>query len=186
MQYPDILIGCWGMTKARAVVWVPVMLEAENLAAINTKQRRACWLAQLGHESGCGLWLKELWGPTKQQLKYEPPSTLARALGNVSPGSGKRYMGRGLVQITGEGNYKFITSEMRKILPGSPDFHAQPELLSQPRYAALSAALFWKRKNLNTFCDSLDFSGLTKRINGGYTGLAHRQTLYTKALTLLT
>jgi len=180
------LVSLYAITPQAAGLWLPFMEEAFKVAEIENRQRAACFLAQVGHESGQLRYVVELWGPTKQQLRYEPPSTLAKTLGNVLPGSGKRYMGRGLIQVTGEANYRLMTVEMRKILPGCPDFHAQPEQLAYKRYAALSAALFWKRKGLNSFCDRHDFAGLTKRINGGYNGLAHRQALYAKALGLLT
>lgn len=180
-----ILVGLYATTQKTAVLWLPFLQEAFSVAEIATEQRAACFLAQIGHESGQLRFVSELWGPTKQQLRYEPPSTLAKTLGNVAPGSGKLYMGRGLIQVTGESNYRLITAEMRKLLPDCPDFHKEPRKLAYKRYAALSAALFWKRKKLNAYCDNFDFVGLTKRINGGFNGLAHRQALYTKALMLI-
>lgn len=181
----DLLTRLYGIRSATAAVWLPHLEESAKVAEINSRQRTACYLAQVGHESGNLTWISELWGPTPQQFRYEPPSSLAKALGNVIPGSGKRYMGRGLIQVTGESNYRMITAEMRKLISDCPDFHAEPEKLAYKRYAALSAAIFWSKRGLNLYCDSYDFAGLTKRINGGLNGFAHRQALYSKALLLI-
>src|SRR5258708_4383140 len=75
---------------------------------IDTPIRQAAFLAQVGHESGGFVWMHEIWGPTEAQSRYEPPSDLATRLGNTQPGDGKRYMGRGPIQITGRFNYRLM------------------------------------------------------------------------------
>jgi putative chitinase len=171
-----------GIRAPLATKWAPFVTRALEASECNTTKRVAAWLAQIGHESGCLRYTRELWGPTPQQLRYEPGTSLAKTLGNVEPGDGKRYMGRGLIQITGRTNYRLCTSRMAKLTDADvPDFEEQPELLERPDWAALSAALFWKTKNLNRWADSGDFAELTRRINGGYNGLAHRQLLYVAA-----
>jgi len=184
MNLTQVLVQLYNLRLSKAKEAAPFMEAALLLAKCTTQQRKACFLAQVGHESGMLVYTKEIWGPTQQQLKYEPPSKLAKQLGNIAPGSGKRYMGRGWIQTTGESNYIITTREMRKLVPDCPDFHAEPEKLALVQYAALSAAIFWNLKKLNTFADSGDFVTLTKRINGGTNGIAHRQALYTKALIL--
>ena len=158
--------------------WQPHLAASADYAEINTDQRLACYLAQLGHESGNLRYVREVYGPTAQQLRYEPGTTLAKRLGNTQVGDGKLFMGRGLIQVTGRSNYAIAGKQMKL------DLLAHPELLELPEHAAISAAMYWKRRKLNRFADSYDFAGLTKAINGGITGLAHRQALYTKATTL--
>lgn len=175
----------YGIKYAVAAKWVGPLSEALRLAECNTPQRVACFLAQIGHESGNLRYVREIWGPTKQQLRYEPVTTLSKRLGNTSPGDGKRYMGRGLIQTTGFSNYSELKRLFKRLFNiTSPDFTVSPADLEQTRYAALSAAIFWKTRNLNRFADSGNFAELTRRINGGYNGLAHRQALYTKAIAL--
>jgi len=183
----ELLRAVYGIDAQRAAAWLPYMREALAFASITTMQRKACWLAQIGHESGCLRYTKELWGPTSQQRRYDPVTTLSGRLGNIHPGDGERYMGRGLIQTTGRANYALTTVMLRQLLGTNdvPDFEARPELLQLTRWAALSAALFWRVKDLNRWADSLDFQELTRRINGGYNGLAHRQALYTRAIIAL-
>lgn len=72
----------------------PHLLEGMQSGDINTPLRIAAFLAQMGHESGEFRYMEELWGPTEQQKKYDPPSALAAKLGNVYPGDGFAYKGR--------------------------------------------------------------------------------------------
>jgi predicted chitinase len=74
--------------------------------AIDAPPRAAAFLAQLAHESGQLRFMEEIWGPTGQQLRYEPASSLATSLGNTQAGDGKRFKGRGPIQITGRANYQ--------------------------------------------------------------------------------
>lgn len=181
-----LLQRVFGIKATVANEWVDKINEACAFAEINTPQRIAAFLAQIGHESGNLKYTREIWGPTKQQLRYERGTSLAKTLGNTEPGDGKRYMGRGLLQTTGRANYRMTRDRLRRYLGDSvPDFEAQPQLLQEKRWAAIAAALYWRERKLNRFADSGDFSELTRRINGGFNGLAHRQALYTAALSIL-
>lgn len=164
--------------------WVEPMKSAMQLAEIDSTDRMVCWFAQIGHESGHLVYTKEIWGPTKSQLRYELGTTLAKTLGNTQPGDGIRYMGRGLIQTTGRANYRMTSKRLSEFLGQQvPDFEACPELLQQPYWAAMSAGVFWRVKGLNNFTN--DFAEQTRRINGGYNGLAHRQALKTRAQIIL-
>lgn len=138
---------------------------------INTGKRISAFLAQVGHESGNLRYLREIWGPTDAQDRYEG----RKDLGNLQAGDGKRFMGRGLLQTTGRTNYTKLSNAL------GIDFVTKPEDLEVPINALKSACYFWKSNNLNQFADSGDFKTLTKRINGGYNGLAERTALYEKA-----
>lgn len=171
---------------ARARAWLVHLQLACTLADISTPQRLAHFLAQIGHESGRLRYTRELWGPTAQQQRYEPPSALARRLGNVRPGDGARYRGRGLIQTTGRANYMLTTCRLRELLGESvPDFVVAPALLEQPLWAALSAAVYWRERDLNRWADAQNLITLTRRVNGALNGLADRQAIYTAALGAL-
>lgn len=182
---PAVLQSLYGITPAQAKRWAGPIAHALALADCTTHFRRAAWLAQVGHESGRLRYTREIWGPTAQQRRYDPKTTLAGRLGNVYPGDGERFMGRGLLQTTGRANYALTTLGLREILGDIvPDFEADPRQLELDLWAAFSASLFWRKKNLNRWVDAGDFAELTRRINGGYNGLADRQLLHARALML--
>jgi putative chitinase len=182
-----MLAGALQAPARRADLWLGAMREAMDVADITTPRRLAHWLGQLGHESGRLRYVRELWGPTRAQVRYEPSTTLSQRLGNVRAGDGKRYMGRGLIQVTGRANYARTTRDMRQLLgkDAVPDFLLAPALLEVPRWAALSAAMYWRTRGLNRWADADDIVTLTRRINGGTNGLADRQAIYTQALGVM-
>jgi predicted chitinase len=59
-----------------------------------------------------------------------------------------------------------------------------PDLVAS-EYAVHSAVFFWDKNNLNKIADKDDVVRLTRRINGGQNGLAHRKELLNKANGLL-
>jgi putative chitinase len=136
-------------------------------------------VAQLAHESGEFRFMEEIWGPTDAQRRYEPPTPLAARLGNTQAGDGKRFKGRGPIQITGRFNYKKYGDLL------GVDLVDHPELAAQPDWAFATAGLFWKTNGLNELADAEDFVKITKRINGGVNGLADRQMYYERAKTVL-
>lgn len=143
---------------------------------ITTRLRIAAFLAQVGHESGGLRYAREIWGPTAAQVRYEG----RRGLGNTQPGDGHRYLGRGLIQITGRANYADVSHAL------GIDAVDNPEVLESPLYAALSAGWYWHTRMLNPLADTGDMAAITRRINGGHNGLADRMARYNAALEVLT
>jgi predicted chitinase len=105
----------------------------------------------------------------------------ARRMGNgaESSGDGWRYRGRGFIQLTGKNNYKAFAGWI-----GDDRVVTQPEIVATD-YAVHSAVFFWDKNGLNAVADRDDVKQLTKRINGGDNGLAHRRELLGKANGLL-
>jgi putative chitinase len=173
----------WLCPPGRAALHAPFLREAMLYADITTPLRLAHFLAQSGHETGRGRWLREIWGPTAQQLRYEPGTTLAATLGNVRPGDGLRYLGRGGIHTTGRANYRALTNRLRKRLGETvPDFEAAPALLEGAEWAWLGLADYWQMRKLNETADANNVLMSTRRVNGGQNGLADRQALTTRAL----
>ena len=85
---------------------LPFLTAAMAEFAIDTPARAAAFLAQLAHESGQFRFMEEIWGPTDAQRRYEPVTKLSQALGNTDAGDGKRFKGRGPIQLTGRANYQ--------------------------------------------------------------------------------
>ena len=158
-----------------AGVFVPVLNAAMVHYQIIGPKRVAAFIAQIGHESGQLKYVKEIWGPTAAQARYEG----RKDLGNTLAGDGSKYRGRGLIQITGRANYMACGEGL------GLDLIKQPELLEKPQHACMSAAWFWATKCLSTLADAGHFDKITQRINGGQNGAADRQALYAKALKVL-
>jgi putative chitinase len=186
-----------------ALVWASALDAASTEFGINTAGRAAHWLAQVAHESG-GLirvvenlnyspdGLMATFGPGR--ISVEQANRLGRTpghpadqtgianvvyggawgrknLGNLQDGDGARYRGRGPIQITGRQNYSKIGDEL------GLDLLTHPELLARPDVGARAAGAFWRDHRLNALADADDVEAITRRINGGMLGLAHRQHL---------
>jgi predicted chitinase len=167
------------LAAAKAASFLPHLNDAMARWEVNTLARTAAFVAQLAHESGEFRWMEELWGPTAAQQRYEPPADLAARLGNTEPGDGKRYRGRGPIQVTGRSNYQ----RFGKLL--GIDLVGQPELAATPAVGFQIAGAFWKSNGLNELADAGDFLKITKRINGGTNGLEDRRKYHAQALAVL-
>jgi len=94
-------------------------------------------------------------------------------------GDGFRFHGRGLIQLTGHDSYYHCGQAL------GVDLVSNPDLVSQPKYAALSAGWFWSTHNLNAAAAAEDWVKVTKIINGGTFGLDERVALTKHAIAVL-
>ena len=137
-----------------------------------TPVREAAFLAQIAHESGSFNYVRELASGEAYEGRDD--------LGNTESGDGRRFKGRGLIQITGRANYNTCGQALSLPLLDSP------ELLEEPVNAARSAAWFWDSRHLNELADRGDFKTITRKINGGLTHYAERVELWERAQGALT
>jgi putative chitinase len=157
---------------------LPFLTAAMAEFAIDTPARAAAFLAQLAHESGQFRFMEEIWGPTDAQRRYEPVTKLSQDLGNTDAGDGKRFKGRGPIQLTGRANYRRFGDLL------GIDLLADPPRAANPDVAFRVAGLFWSKKGLNELADIATadaFKAITRRVNGGTNGLAERQAFYAAA-----
>jgi putative chitinase len=180
--------------------WLEPLNETFEKYEINTTKRQACFIGQCMHESGGFKFLKENLNYSATALmrtwpsrfpdmdtaeKYERnPEKIANKvyggrMGNTEEGDGAKYIGRGLIQLTGKENYANCGLGIGVDLLGNPDW------LSNPKYASLSAGWFWNKKGLNALADAMDIETMTKRINGGSIGIADRTAKINKVLDIL-
>lgn len=180
---PEELAQCTGASINRAAKELPYIEAAMLEYEINTPARQAAFLAQIGHECGGFLYPQELWGPTPAQTRYEGRADL----GNTQPGDGRKFSGHGWIQITGRANHAKARDQMRaKFGDDVPDFEAEPLLLAQSKWAAMSAANFWQANGLNELADLGRFETVCRRVNGGLNGYPERLVLWEKAKAALT
>ena len=180
--------------------WFEPLQETFEKYQINTPKRQACFIGQCMHESGGFKFLKENLNYSAKALmntwpsrfsdadtaeKFERnPSAIANKvysgrMGNTEDGDGAKYIGRGLIQLTGKDNYRAFGEAIGE------DLVANPQLVEEPRYAALSAGWFWNKRGLNALADAMDITTLTIRINGGKIGIDDRIAKINKALDVL-
>lgn len=160
----DQLAACTGSSLKLATAWLAPVAAAMDVFAITTPPRQAAFLANVGQESGRLIYVREIWGPNAAQLGYEG----RKDLGNLRPGDGRRFMGRGLIETTGRANYIATRNGLAKFLPSVPDFEQSPELLELPRWAAYSAAWFFVEHGCNALADAGDFDGVCDMVNRGH------------------
>jgi putative chitinase len=180
--------------------WFEPLQETFEKYQINTPKRQACFIGQCMHESGGFKFLKEnlnysakalmnTWpsrfpdADTAEKFERQPEKIANKVysgrMGNTEDGDGAKYIGRGLIQLTGKDNYRAFGEAIGE------DLVANPQLVEEPRYAALSAGWFWNKRGLTALADSMDITTLTIRINGGKIGIDDRIAKINKALDIL-
>ena len=163
----------------RAAVFLAPLNRAMAEFGIDTPARQAAFLAQVAHESGSLRYVREL--ASGEAYDTGPR---AAALGNTpdDDDDGRRYKGRGLLQITGTANYRACS---QALFGDAQTLIDHPELLELPENAARSAAWYWLSRRLNALADAGDFTAITRRINGGNNGMADRLAHWDRALKVL-
>ncbi|WP_375644707.1 glycoside hydrolase family 19 protein [Bartonella sp. MR100HLJHH] len=151
--------------------------EALSYGAITTRLRVAHFLSQCAHESDGFFTVCEY----ASGRAYEG----RRDLGNVNPGDGVRFKGRGLIQLTGRNNYRRFTKFWHSVDDQAVDCEAFPEVVERFPAALWSAVWFWQMRGLNKLADQDDVVRITKAINGGKNGLVQRLTYLNRAKKLL-
>ena len=145
-----------------------------------TCSQKASFLSQLAHESANFMYGEELGNGTEVYFdKYENRIDL----GNTEPGDGRKFRGRGFIQITGRANYARAGKDL------SLDLVNDPEMAAFPSVAAKIAVWFWQNGayvDLNTLADNTfySYSIMTSKINGGLKRLKERTELLEKAIDL--
>ncbi len=182
--------------------WYEALEQLLDDYEINTPLRVSHFIAQCAHESGNFVFIKENLNYKAASLrkvfgKYFPTDELAAAYankpqmianrvyanrmgnGDEASGDGWRYCGRGLIQLTGKDNYTFFAGSLGITVEEASEY------LETFEGAAQSACWYWEQNNLNRFADAHDVKGLTRAINGGYIGLADRESHTAHALHIL-
>lgn len=189
-EWREVLIKC-GVKIITATTWSDIFADVVKVDSFSKAADEIDdFLGQVLHESAglerlsenlnyraerlCAVWPGRF--PTLADARpyaHNPEALANRVyggrMGNVNPGDGWRYRGRGPIQLTGRDNYAFVGDLMGQDLVGLP------ELMEQPRYA-LEACIHWWEDRIP---DSMigDPEKVTRRVNGGLIGLADREHL---------
>ena len=151
-----------GASQARAEeLGLAANVHLRTFGILDNSLRLIHFLAQLAHESGNFRYMEEI----ASGAAYEG----RKDLGNTQAGDGKRYKGRGPIQLTGRANYRKYGQQL------GIDFENNPEIVVLPSVGLLVACKFWADNGLNALADKDDVLTITRRINGGTNGLAYRK-----------
>lgn len=192
-----------GITPAVARAFLPHLDVAFKRFDIGTPRRMAAFIGQCSHESSAFTRLEEnlyYTDPTRIAKMFSAlrqvdqarayvgqPKAMANVVyagrngnGNAESGDGWTYRGRGLIQITGRGNYRAAGTGT------GLRCEAQPELVAEHAGAALTAGWYWSTHGLNALADLWQIDGITRGINGAaMTGSADRIERCNRALDAL-
>lgn len=186
---------------ANIALFLPAINELCPQFGICGPRRQAHFLSQIGHESA-------LFAATEENLNYSEDALLrvfsayvdeqeakdlarkpeaiankvyANRIGNGDSASkdGWNFRGRGLIQLTGRSNYHAFNLAFQDCSTDAPDLIENPDTVcTDPNAAVFSAVWFWTIKQLNKTADNENVETVTKIVNGGDNGLAHRQALF--------
>jgi putative chitinase len=196
-----LLVESQTCTPALAEKWcIPLRYTCSNFD-INTPERVAGFLAQVGHESGglrftvenlnyradalTRVWPSRFPPGVAESYAMQPERIANRAYadrmgnGDEASGDGWKYRGRGLIQLTGKDAYAAFS------LAADNEALVNPDLVAEVELAALSAGWFWSSNGLNALADNKDIVGMTVRVNGGTNGLDDRQMRYSRLISVL-
>jgi len=196
----DQLAQAINMTSEKAQEWIDAINLTFETFGIDTPEQQAAFLGQCAHESNgftalvenlnykadslCKVWPKRFPSLEFAMQYNRQPEKIANHVyanrmgnGDEASGDGFAYRGRGLIQLTGRDNYKACGEVL------GMDLEENPELVSTPQYAALSAGWFWHTHSLNNIAS--DITAVTKKINGGTIGLEDRVARTEQALSAL-
>ncbi|MEN4918893.1 glycoside hydrolase family 19 protein [Achromobacter spanius] len=202
MLSPDMLWQAFPNCKDPGA-WVDALIPAFQKYEIETPDRIASFLAQTGYESSqynrleenlnyttaarlTRVWPRRFPDEAAAMPYVNNPQKLANMVyanrmgnGDAQSDDGYRFRGRGIIQLTGRSNYESAGEAL------GVDLLNAPELLSEPKWAAMSAGWFWQSRGLNELADDRthdedleDFARITRRINGGVAGLKERFALF--------
>lgn len=177
----ESLARAMGCSVGRAAQMLGPYSNAALAAGINNPNRAAMWAAQLGHESVGLAAMEEYHDGSDYEWRQD--------LGNVYAGDGKRFKGRGPIQLTGRNNYRAFTRWARANGHSNIDFEAEPWRVAEPHWGFLAATYYWtaSRPDLNKAADAKDVLWASRLINGWVTtpnGMPDRQRRYNRCIAM--
>lgn len=136
-------------------------IHLRRFAIMDTGLRLAHFMGQCAHESAGFRYMEEIASGEAYEGRKD--------LGNTQPGDGKRFKGRGPIQLTGRSNYRKYGRAL------GIDFERHPEIAAIPSIGILTACKYWTDHGLNALADADDIETITRRINGGLNGFTDRK-----------
>jgi hypothetical protein len=153
------VLGPYGPIDNVRANW-PLVEAALDKRKVYTAFSAVAAIATIAVETGRFYPIRERGGPTYLTNLYEN----RKDLGNVNPGDGAKFCGRGFIQITGRWDYAHFGSEIGKDLENNPDLALDPAVASDV------LALYFSERHIVAFADQQNWEMVRRRVNGGLAG----------------
>jgi predicted chitinase len=169
--YADLLGEAmwWGVTVDRYRQLSPAVAQCLNECDCTTVNRVSMWCAQVGHESLGLLYMEEIADGSAYEGRED--------LGNIYPGDGTKFKGRGPIMVTGRDNYTRCSEWAygMGLVPSASFFVDHPEEMASDTYGFIGTTWYWTtQRPMNDAADAGDIELATYYVNGGYNGLDDR------------
>jgi putative chitinase len=168
------ILGDYGPLAKVDAHW-PLIESALDAAAIYSPLCAVAAIATISVETGRFSPIKERGGPSYLTILYENRADL----GNVNPGDGAKFQGRGFIPIIGRRDYEHFGMETGKDLAGSPD------LALDPAIAAAILAVYFKERDVRAFADQQNWEMARRRVNAALTEWPRFIDVVTKMVSAL-
>jgi putative chitinase len=168
------ILGGYGPLAKVSAHW-PLVEAALDSAAIYSPLCAVAAIATISVETMRFSPIKERGGPTYLANLYEN----RKDLGNVNPGDGAKFQGRGFIPIIGRRDYEHFGMEIGKDLAGSPD------LALDPAIAAAILAVYFKERDVRAFADQQNWEMARRRVNAAMTEWPRFVDVVTKLVSAL-
>lgn len=160
--------------KAAARYW-------PNYGIADRTNRIDDFVANTCHETARYQYFKELGGKAYFFKMYDIHGSrphVAKDLGNILPGDGAKYPGRGIPQLTGRANYKKYGDRLGIDLINFPAMAEDIDISFE------ITCEFWADKGMNALSDAGNTRAVCIKWNGGTNGLAERTAIKRRVSTL--
>ena len=104
------------------------------------------------------------------EMMYGHTTKMGRDMGNMEPGDGFKYRGRGFIGLTGKSNYAAAS----KAIYGDDRLVKNPALVEKPEVAAKTSVWFWQNRVQDKVKNFANVKDVTKGINPGMKHLDQR------------
>lgn len=152
------ILGEYGPLPKVEAHW-PLIEAALDAAGIYSPLCAVAAIATISVETGRFSPIKERGGPSYLTNLYEN----RKDLGNVNPGDGAKFQGRGFVPIVGRRSYEHFGREIGQDLVGNPD------LALDPPVAAAILAVYFKDRDVRAVVDQQNWEMARRRVNAALT-----------------
>ncbi len=157
---PELVKSILGCPLSDAQTFLPGVLSAFKEQSILDKLTLVAAIATIGVETGGFQPINEFGGRQYFIDNYEGREDL----GNVNPGDGPLYHGRGFIQLTGRANYREYGNAL------GVELEDNPELALDPTISARILALYFLRKGADIAAHAQDWQKVRRLVNGGLNG----------------